>query len=150
MLTLFGLAFIAQACSTSTTKAPAPAIPGQSTRLPSPSHVSAEQQLLQTVKHAESLGKGNPLVLSSLYSLADYYRSQRQFDKAEEQYQKALRLKEELSGPNHPDIVTILKNYASLLREAQRYAEAENLTSRASAILAKSSPPLPAKSGRSR
>ena len=108
---------------------------------PSTSQNDAETQLLQTVKHAESLGKGNPLVLSSLYSLATYYRSQGQYEKAETQYKKALQLKEELSGPNHPDIVTILKNYAALLREANRYSEAENLSSRAAAIMAKSSSP---------
>ena len=112
---------------------------------PSNSQNNAESQLLQTVAHAESLGKGNPLVLSSLYSLATYYRSQGQYEKAETQYKKALQLKEELSGPNHPDIVTILKNYAALLREAKRYSEAENLSSRAAAIMTKS-PSSPTKS----
>ena len=91
------------------------------------------------MEHAENLGKGNPLVLSSLYSLASYYRSQGQYDKAEVQYKKALQLKEELSGPDHPDLVAILENYADLLREAKRYTEAENLSSRAAGILANSS-----------
>ena len=113
---------------------------------PAPSQHHAEKQLLQTVAHAESLGKGNPLVLSSLYSLATYYRSQGQYEKAEAQYKKALQLKEELSGPDHPDIVTILENYAALLREAKRYSEAENLASRAAAIMAKSSSTSPIKS----
>ena len=103
-------------------------------------NTTVEAQLLQTVKHAESLGRGNPLVLSSLYSLASYYRSQGQYEKAELQYQKALQLKEELSGPDHPDLVTILENYADLLRDAKRYTEADNLSSRAAAILAKFSP----------
>ena len=100
------------------------------------SQQNAEQQLLQTVEHAEQLGKGNPLILSSLYSLASYYRGQRQYDKAEHQYQKALQLKEQSSGPNHPDIAMILHNYADLLREVDRHAEAKNLAIRAASILA--------------
>ncbi|WP_447971733.1 tetratricopeptide repeat protein [Nitrospira sp. M1] len=105
-----------------------------------------ETQLLQTVEHAENLGKGNPLLLSSLYSLASYYRSQKEYTKAELQYKKALRLKEELSGPDHRDVVTILEKYADLLREAKRYPEADNLSSRAAAILAKSSASSPSPS----
>jgi hypothetical protein len=91
----------------------------------------AEQQLLSTIKNAEGLGKGNPLLLSSLYS----------FDKAAEQYQRALYIKEEISGPNHPDIAAILQRYARLLQEAKRPTEAANLLARADAILAHSSPP---------
>ncbi len=127
----------------------------QSPRFPSPEHSrpgttptrsNVETQLLQTVEHAENLGKGNPLLLSSLYSLASYYRSQKEYTKAELQYKKALRLKEELSGPDHRDVVTILEKYADLLREAKRYPEADNLSSRAAAILAKSSASSPSPS----
>ncbi|MCA9472341.1 MAG: tetratricopeptide repeat protein [Nitrospira sp.] len=116
---------------------------GQSVKIQQ--NTAVESQLLETVKHAESLGRGNPFVLSSLYSLASYYRSQGQYDKAELQYQKALQLKEEQSGPDHPDLVTILENYADLLRDAKRYTEADNLSSRAAAILAKYSPRPPTK-----
>ena len=62
------------------------------------------------------------------------------------QYKKALALKEELSGPNHPDIVMILNRYADLLREAGRFIEANNLDSRANIILRKSKLPSPTKS----
>jgi len=108
-------------------------------RTTSPTQSNVETQLLKTVEHAENLGKGNPLLLSSLYSLASYYRSQKQYTKAELQYKKALQMKEELSGPDHRDVVTILEKYADLLREAKRYPEADNLASRAAAILAKPS-----------
>jgi len=134
------MSLLIQACSQHSPRFPTPETSRERTTSPAQSNV--ETQLLETVEHAENLGKGNPLLLSSLYSLASYYRSQKQYTKAEMQYKKALQMKEELSGPNHRDVVTILEKYADLLREAKRYPEADNLASRAAAILAKpSSPP---------
>lgn len=100
-----------------------------------------EEQLLSTIKNAEGLGRGNPLLLSSLYSLADFYHDRKEYDKAADQYQRALHIKEEISGPDHPDIAAILQRYARLLQEAKRPTEAANLLARANAILAHSSPP---------
>jgi tetratricopeptide (TPR) repeat protein len=102
-----------------------------------------EQQLLTTVKNAEDLGPGNPLLLSSLYSLATYYGDRKEYDKAAAQYERALQLKEEANGPNHPDVASILQRYARLLQEAKRPSEAANLLLRADAILAHSSSPFP-------
>jgi len=100
-----------------------------------------ETQLLETVKTAEDLGEGNPLLMSSLYSLATFYEQQGEFEKAEEQYKRALSIKEKTSGPNHPDVALILNKYAGLLRHAHRNEEADHLSQRASEILAKQSPP---------
>lgn len=102
---------------------------------------SVEHQLLATVKNAEGLGPGNPLLLSSLYSLATYYEDRKEYDKAANQYERALRLKEEANGPNHPDVAAILQRYARLLQKAKRPSEAANLLLRADAILAHSSSP---------
>lgn len=102
---------------------------------------SVETQLLDTLARAETLGDGNPLLLSSLYSLAEFYRAQGELDKAESQYQRALSLKERISGPEHPDVATILQKYAALLREARRFTEAEHLIARANAITGKHTPP---------
>lgn len=102
---------------------------------------SVEQQLRSTVKQAESLEPGNPLLLSSLYSLATYYQDQKQFDQAATQYQRVLDLKEAQTGPNHPDLANILNRYAQVLHQANRHSEAKSLTARANAILAKSSKP---------
>jgi len=99
-----------------------------------------EAQLLQTLKTAESLGRGNPLLLSSLYSLAMFYREQGQFNKAEAQYKRALTLKENLNGPDHADLVIILTNYAALLRDANRQNEADSVLARAKAIMDKHQP----------
>ena len=125
---LCGLALTFSGCATTT----------QRDSPPSPQKV--EVQLLQTLETAETLGDGNPLLLSSLYSLAAYYQEQGEVGKAEYQYKRALTLKEQVSGPEHPDVAMILHNYAGLLREAHRYQEAENLSARANAILAKRSP----------
>ena len=100
-----------------------------------------EHQLLATIKNAEKLEQGNPLLLSSLYSLANYYHDRKEYDKAAHQYQRALTIKEEISGPDHPDIAEILRCYARVLQEAQRPTEAASLLARADAILARSTPP---------
>ena len=102
-----------------------------------------EQQLLATIHNAEALGPGNPLLLSSLYSLANYYHDRKEYDKAAAQYQRALHIKEETLGPDHPDVAAILQRYARLLQEANRPTEAANLLARANAILANSSPSFP-------
>ena len=117
------------------------------TRQPSPQSEQAtkakarnvEQQLLATIHHAENLEPGNPLLLSSLYSLADFYHDRKEYDKAANQYQRALTIKEAVSGPEHSDIAAILQRYARLLQEAKRPTEAANLLARADAILAHSS-----------
>ena len=102
-----------------------------------------EQQLLATVTNAERLGPGNPLLLSSLYSLATYYQDRKEYDKAAIQYERALQLKEEANGPNHPDVAAILRRYARLLQEAKRPSEAASLLTRADAISALSSSSSP-------
>lgn len=127
---------------------PQPSSPSTTRTSPSsttvdPRLTSAEQQLLATVKNAEKLGPGNPLLLSSLYSLATFYGERKEYKKASAQYERALQLKEEANGPNHPDVAAILRRYARLLEEAGRPAEAEKLLLRADAILAQSSAPLP-------
>ena len=81
--------------------------------------------------------------MSSLYSLATFYEQQGEFEKAEEQYKRALSIKEKTSGPNHPDVALILNKYAGLLRHAHRNDEADHLSQRASEILAKHDPPPP-------
>ncbi|MEX2492643.1 MAG: tetratricopeptide repeat protein [Nitrospirales bacterium] len=97
-----------------------------------------EQQLLTTIQRAETLGPGNPLLLSSLYSLANFYHERKEYEKAGDQYQRALNIKESINGPDHPDLAVILQRYARVLQEANRPTEAANLLARANAILAQS------------
>ncbi len=100
-----------------------------------------EQQLLATINNAENLGQNNPLLLSSLYSLAHFYRDHQEYNKAANQYERILHIKENLSGPNHQDIAPILKQYAQVLQAAKRPTQAANLLARANAILAQSNSP---------
>ena len=112
------------------------------TMLPEPERLSQdlakdaaiEEYLIAAVNTAATLDTANPLLLSSLYSLAEFYRHQKKYDKAEAIYQQCLSLKEETNGPNHPDVAVILDHYASLLREANRGLEAIKLEARARAI----------------
>lgn len=145
MCLTFVIGYLLSGC---TSRSPQPSSPSTTRTSPSsttvnPRQTSAEQQLLATVKHAEMLGPGNPLLLSSLYSLATFYGERKEYEKASAQYERALQLKEEASGRNHPDVAAILRRYARLLEEAGRPAEAQKLLLRADAILAQSSAPLP-------
>lgn len=93
-----------------------------------------ESQLLKTKAEARNLGPANPLLLSTIYSLASFYREHHEFEKAEGMYQEAISLKERVYGPDHQDIALILKQYAALLRDAHRVQEAAALEHRARQI----------------
>ena len=77
-----------------------------------------EQQFLATVTNAEKLVKGNSLLLSSLYRLAIFYHDRKEYAKAISQYDQVLQLKENISGPKHPDILVTLQRYARVLEKA--------------------------------
>ena len=139
MWTVILLIGLVSAC-TSHSRKPSPSARSSLPATTGESHPSPlEHQLLTTVKHAEGLGPGNPLLLSSLYSLATYYEDRKEFDKAAIQYERALKLKETANGPDHPDVAAILQRYARLLQAANRPSEAANLLLRSEAILAQPS-----------
>ena len=98
-----------------------------------------ESQLLKTQAEARNLGTANPLLLSTMYSLASFYREHHEFDKAEAIYREAISLKEQVYGPDHQDIALILNQYAALLRDARRVQEATALEHRARQIQASQS-----------
>ncbi len=100
-----------------------------------------ENQLLQTLAKARKLGPTNPLLLSTIYSLASFYRDHKEFEKAEGMYQEALALKEQVNGPEHQDVAIILHQYAALLRDAHRLQEATALEHRARQIQASHNQP---------
>lgn len=95
-----------------------------------------EKQLTATLIEARKLGPGNPLHLSTMFSLATFYREQKIYTEAEALYRELLAIKEETRGPNHPDVAFILEQYASLLRETNRSLEAEWFSHRAESIRA--------------
>ena len=63
-----------------------------------------ESQLLKTQAEARNLGPANPLLLSTMYSLASFYREHHEFDKAEAIYREAISLKEQVYGPPNPSL----------------------------------------------
>ena len=143
IIILCGVSLASPGCTTFPSVSTTPGPPVEKKIPPSDSYQEVESQLLATVRAAEKLGEGNPLLLSSLYSLATFYQQQGEFDKAEIQYKRALAIKEKQNGPQHPDVAIILKKYAELLRLAHRDKEADQLSLRAQAIMAKHSPPPP-------
>ena len=102
-----------------------------------------EDQLLKTMAKARTLGPANPLLLSTMYSLASFYRDHGEFEKAEGMYQEALSIKEHVNGPEHQDVAIILHQYAALLRDAHRLQEATVLEHRARQIQASHNQPTP-------
>ena len=72
-----------------------------------------------------------------LNNLAELYREQGDYAKAEPLYKKALAIREKALGPTHPTLAQGLENYAGLLRKLNRIPEAEKLETRAKAIRAK-------------
>jgi tetratricopeptide (TPR) repeat protein len=70
----------------------------------------------------------------SLNNLAALYHAQGQYAQATPLFQRALAIREKVLGPEHPDTVTVLGNYADLLRQTNSEAEAKKLEARAQAI----------------
>jgi hypothetical protein len=67
----------------------------------------------------------------TLKNLAVFYTAVEKYAEAEPLYQRALAIFEAHLGPRHPKVVTCLQNYAQLLHETQRRAEAMALEARA-------------------
>jgi tetratricopeptide (TPR) repeat protein len=79
---------------------------------------------------------GIPFDLSELLNnLGAVYTIDRKFEKAEQILQRALKIKEDLAGPLHPDLTSTLDGLGMLYANTGRYAEAENQYLRALKIL---------------
>jgi tetratricopeptide (TPR) repeat protein len=72
------------------------------------------------------------------YMLANIYASEGKYRQAEETYKKLLEILEENLGPDHPDLVQALREYAELQSARKMYTEAADLYERAISILEKS------------
>ena len=64
-------------------------------------------------------------------------QAQGRYTEAEPLYRRSLAIKEKALGPEHPNVAQGLENYAALLRETGRTAEADKMEARAKAIRAK-------------
>ncbi len=65
------------------------------------------------------------------------YHGQVKYAEAEPLYERALAIREEALGAEHPHVAQSLENYAALLRKTGRDAEAARMEARAKAIRAK-------------
>ena len=59
---------------------------------------------------------------------------QGRYAEAEPLYRRSLAIWEKALGPDHPNVATSFDNYAALLRETGRTAEADEMDARAKAI----------------
>ena len=80
----------------------------------------------------------NPSTAVLLNDLALLYEAQGHYAEPEPLYRRSLVIEEKALGPEHPDVATVLENYAALLRETARADEAEKMEVRAKAVRAKS------------
>jgi tetratricopeptide (TPR) repeat protein len=71
---------------------------------------------------------------SDLLDRANCYKNQGKYSEAEPLYKRALAIKEEKLGHDHPDTATSLNNLAALYKNQGKYSEAEPLYKRALAI----------------
>jgi tetratricopeptide (TPR) repeat protein len=69
-----------------------------------------------------------------LNQLADYYWGRAEYAKAEPLYQRAIAIRKNELGPDHPDTGTSLNHLADLYVDQARYEEAEPLYRRALAL----------------
>ncbi len=74
---------------------------------------------------------------TSLNNLALLYFAQGKYAEAEPLYKRSLSIAETALGPEHPQVADSLGNYAWLLRETGREAEADKMEARAKTIRAK-------------
>jgi tetratricopeptide (TPR) repeat protein len=67
------------------------------------------------------------LIIGEKYGLALLYYAQGKYAAAEPLYQRALKIRQEALGPEHPSTIIVLNNYAALLRAMGREHEAAAL-----------------------
>jgi len=98
------------------------------------SREDTERQLLAELRDAEAKGADDLALADTLYNLAILRRQQGQLDEAEQLYRRALTIREQHQGPNHPDVATVLNNLAALEAALGHYDAARPLLERALSI----------------
>ena len=93
--------------------------------------ISFYQQVLNIIQK-----QGEPRQLTSdiLSNLAGLYRDQGRYEQAEALYQRALAIREQVLGSEHPQVATSLNNLAGLYQSQGKYEQAEALYQRALVI----------------
>jgi Tfp pilus assembly protein PilF len=92
------------------------------------------EQALAMQEHV--LGREHPEVAKTLNGLAVLYDTRGSFAAAEGLYKRALAIAGKTPGSGDRELVTVLENYAVLLRKTDREAEAQAMEARATSIRA--------------
>lgn len=82
-------------------------------------------------------GKMSKGVANVLYQLGMVFHAQSRYERAEDFYKQALEIKNKLYGPDHVELVHLLKNYAHLLRKTNREPTAVQMEQFAKSIESK-------------
>ncbi len=98
----------------------------------------------------EEFGREHAATAALLSNLARLYEDQGRYTESEPLHKRALTIWEKALRPEHPDVAQslnnlALENYAGLLRDTGRIAEAEKMEARAKAIRAKQAAQNPVK-----
>ena len=83
------------------------------------------------------LGPNHVDVAISLNFIGYLLCTRRRFEEAEVLYRRSLQIREEQLGPDHSRIVTALRNLAQLLPLLDKAAEADEITARSRAMVAR-------------
>lgn len=89
---------------------------------------------LLAIKEKER-GAPGPELSKLLLLMGGLYRAMSDFDKSEISYKRALAIRENALGPNHPMVAATLERYACLMRRRNRKDVADDLWARALDIL---------------
>src|SRR5579859_1056531 len=96
------------------------------------------QRYLEQVEACDVLIQRHHLLLPEAAELLDragtYVREHMWYTQAEPIYRRALAIREQYLGPEHPETATIVHNLAILQRDTSNFVEAEQLYQRALAI----------------
>jgi tetratricopeptide (TPR) repeat protein len=94
-------------------------------------YTKAEKLFLDALKEAERFPNDDPRLRLTLNNLAETYREQKKYSKAEPFYRRVLERDERVLGPEHPNVAASLNNLANNYRVLGKYSEAEPLYKRA-------------------
>ncbi len=82
----------------------------------------------------KDLGSNHYLVANSLNNLAVAYISIREYREADKNYKRAIKIIENVCGDESPELIVMLKNYATNLKRLNRHAMAKEIFARAEDI----------------
>jgi tetratricopeptide (TPR) repeat protein len=89
--------------------------------------ISFYEQVLNII---QKLGEPRELASNIFNNLAGLYQRQGKYEQAEALYQRALAIREQVRGPDHPAVAAVLSNLAGLYQSQGKYEQAEALLAR--------------------